>query len=145
MHSKYGARCFYERRGTVREMTYNHIGTRPIIMQGVARHNEFEPRMVACARQLKQWMCQRDGNTFVAAVFCRAGEKRSVAFATFLAIALLESGVFDTMNSHVFHLNNWYWRRNTCEGTCNECRNSLRPQKRQRPDVAEALRIFGSI
>ena len=145
MHLKYETRCFHERQSTVREITNAHIGTHPIIMQGVAQHSEFEPRMVGCARRVKQWMCHRDGNKFVAAVFCRAGEKRSVAFATFLAIALLESGVFDTMNSHVFHLNSWYWRRHTCEGTCKECRNSLHPQKRQRPDVAEALRIFGSV
>ena len=139
------ARCFYEQRSDVRARTRCHIGTHPIIMQGVAQHNEFEPRKVACARQFKQWMCQRDGNKFVAAVFCRAGEKRSVAFATFLAIALLESGVFDRANSNVFHLNSWYWRRNTCEGMCHECRNSMHPQTRQRHDVAAALRIFGSI
>ena len=77
------ARCFYEDRSDERAKTNSHIGTRPIIMQGVSEHTQFAPMLKECARQLREWVYKRDGNRFVAAVFCRAGEKRSVAFATF--------------------------------------------------------------
>ena len=137
-------RCFYEHRSDVRAMTRSHIGTHPIIMQGVSEHTNFAPMLKECARRLQEWQYKRDGNRFVAAVFCRAGEKRSVAFATFLAIAMLQSGVFGAHDCGIFHLNDWHWRRHTCQGICHECRNIMNSDKWRRPDIAEAVRIFCS-
>ena len=138
------ARCFYEHRGDERAKTNSHIGTHPIIMQGISEHTQFAPMLKECARQLREWVYKRDGNRFVAAVFCRAGEKRSVAFASFLAIAMLECGVFGGSGCQIFHLNQWYWRRHTCQGICHECRNIMDPDKRRRPDIAKVVRIFCS-
>jgi len=138
------ARCFYEQRSDVRARTRCHIGTHPIIMEGVSQHTQFAAMLKDCARQLRHWASHRDGNKFVATIFCRAGEKRSVAFATFLAIAMLNCGVFAGSGCQIFHLSDWYWRRHTCQGICHECRNAMDPAGWQRTDIAGAVRIFCS-
>jgi hypothetical protein len=50
-------------------------------------------------------------------VFCRAGEKRSVGFASFVAAMLKDVGV----RCRTEHLSQYYWSYKTCAGNCNEC------------------------
>ena len=55
------ARCFYEHRGDERAKTNSHIGTHPIIMQGISEHTQFAPMLKECARQLREWVVMGTG------------------------------------------------------------------------------------
>jgi hypothetical protein len=113
------ARCFidFERLDATRA----HIGTRPIIMNRITFHADFYDKLRAVQVAYTQWSAAEKAQPFTVAVFCRQGEKRSVAFAALVAACLRANGCKELSNSPS-HLSSWFWRFKTCAGkACTVC------------------------
>ena len=131
-------RCFNDPIEGHWQISKAHIGTHPKIMTEMSNHPRFRTALGTVSDALKRYM--RAGPSavkpFTVAVFCRSGQHRSVAMATFLYHCLhwgmgMELVSFD-------HLTD-FWR-GTCRGTCPACRDSR--MKSRRPDVTTAVDWF---
>ena len=131
-------RCFQDYVKGHRQITQNHIGTHPLVMSEMIKHPRFRGELGKVTAALRRYMHEGPSDTepFTVAVFCRAGEKRSVAMATFLYHCLRWGMGMEMVGFH--HLTD-IWR-GTCRGTCPDCRESrLEPT---RPDVTTAMNWF---
>ena len=122
------ARVFLDRRRG--DETNAHIGHSHLILRSVIQHSAFEGYWQDVLRQIElQSRRFRDdsmpGGVTPApvhvTVFCRAGEKRSVAVAWLTQQVLLRKGWIETRP--VEHLCRRFWRRKTCAGLqgCMQC------------------------
>ncbi len=70
-------------------------------------------------------------------IYCRAGEKRSVALAAFVAHIVRELYGVEVETAH---LSDWFWRFRTCQGKCEEC--TLQPRRRRDAVLFDAVANF---
>ena len=123
----FNCRDFFDRDHGRRQVTWAHIGSHPIIMAHLAEYRQFRNYMRRAATAIRNAMSRRQPEVVFAA-WCRAGEKRSVAMALHLWHAVAEvTGVESTL----IHSCDGAWGRQTCAGTCPECRSPLRPEMRE--------------
>ncbi len=116
------ARCFYDWQPEVQQ----HIGHSATFLNSILQHKQFSMWWRKACSQIKcaiNWKLSGSGGVtplvLHVTVFCRAGEKRSVACAW-----LLEQGLRG-LGCEVLpavHLCAMFWKRKTCGGDrCNEC------------------------
>jgi hypothetical protein len=120
------ARVFLDpRRG---DATKAHIGTSHLILRSVIQHSAFEGYWLKVIQQIKMQSRRFRGDTggvtpmpVHVTVFCRAGEKRSVAVAWLIQEVLRRKGWIEARPAA--HLCRRFWRRKTCAGLqgCPQC------------------------
>ncbi|MCP4244941.1 MAG: hypothetical protein GY772_30745 [bacterium] len=129
-HCVIDARCYYDFDPSRRTSTDGHIGSHPVLMDGVLKHKCFAGHLRDVARATS---ISAD-DPFVVAVYCRAGEKRSVAMSVYVYHWLRYGNGW---NGSMQHLNRWAWQWKTCEGCCAECTDLT--DRRGAPYMEQAL------
>ena len=117
---------FVQHGGDFLEEVRPHIGCHPKMMGRLVDHTMF----ISSLRRLRKAVLEHDSQQqMVIVAFCRAGEKRSVAWATIAQHILLKSHWVATEG--IQHLSRWFWRYNTCQAQgCALCTTSNVPNKK---------------
>ena len=112
------ARAFYDPERSAD--TRWHIGTHPTIIARLLDNKVFSQWWNEAAEKCSQLMAIAPGPAVHVSVFCRAGEKRSVACAAVLEVVFKRLG-FTVQPAQ--HLAAWHWRRRrNCAGDCEQCK-----------------------
>ena len=88
------ARCYIDFDNM--DTTRAHIGTHPVIMLRITEHRSFKPVLQRVVRAWLAWRREELARPFRVVVYCRAGEKRSVGFASLVAACLRSSGALES-------------------------------------------------
>lgn len=126
-------RQYYQTDEDKRAAVRGHVGTHPAILEQVAS---------SCGASLRQLADAVHGSrqTMNVVVYCRAGQKRSVALATIMYHCL--AGVTGLAPAYPEHLCEGRWFH-TCRGVCENCTGALATDIPQRIEsVGRAVALF---
>ena len=142
---------FWERDSSRREISRKHIGSHYLLLESVWRCDTSRVYLQKLAEEVVKYdneVSKQEASgrgvsrrlpDFVVACYCRAGEKRSVAMAVIVYHYLLAYG----WSGEFQHLCDVYWRRLTCKGLCDDCKNYMSPEFAGRSTaIVQANRYF---
>ena len=147
VHVTFGCRRFYEEDVAIRNITMDHIGSHPTLIQGLVNaqwvFKMFLKKLAERVHVHVRGVSRTEPFHIVS--WCRAGEKRSVGWAVCVHHCLTSIGmqpVSPESGAPIVNLCQSMWHRHTCNGTCKDCANYLSPEKKNDPSVRLAIDWF---